>query len=140
MRAGTGNFRQIKTRLPGNALGQWRGEGARARRGNRRSRCDRRCRHSRTCGGGGRSHRSSSIWRRCGAHVLALLRDDGDKLIHRHIIGARRHDDFGQNALVNGLNLHCRLIGFDFGQHVTGLDLIAFFFQPFGEISLFHGG
>ena len=49
-------------------------------------------------------------------------------------------EDLGEDSLVDRLDLHGRLVGFDFGQHVAGLDLVAFFFQPFGQFALFHGG
>ena len=72
--------------------------------------------------------------------VLALARQHGDQLVHRHVGGAFRHHDLGERALVDRLDLHRGLVGLDLGDHVAGLHLLAFLLQPLGEIALLHRG
>src|SRR5437868_11417615 len=55
-------------------------------------------------------------------------------------MGAFRDDDLGEGAFVDRFVIHGRLIGFDFRNHVTGPDLVAFFLQPLGQIAFLHGG
>ena len=43
-----------------------------------------------------------------------------------------------ERALVDGLDLHGRLVGLDLGDDVAGLDRVAFLLQPFGELALLH--
>ena len=78
--------------------------------------------------------------RGCGFRILALLRQHGDELINRHIVGAFRHHDLCHHAILDGFVFHRRLVGLDLGDHVTGLDRFAFLLQPFGEVALFHRG
>ncbi len=54
--------------------------------------------------------------------------------------GAGGDQDLADRAFVDGLDLHGRLVGLDLGDHVAGLDLVAFLLQPLGERALFHGG
>jgi hypothetical protein len=49
------------------------------------------------------------------------------------------HEDLAERALVDGLDLHRRLVGLDLGDDVAGLDGLAFLLQPFGEVALLHG-
>ena len=72
--------------------------------------------------------------------ILALAGQHGDQLVDRHVGGAFRHDDLGQRALVDRLDLHRGLVGLDLGDHVAGLHLLAFLLQPLGEIALLHRG
>ncbi len=47
--------------------------------------------------------------------------------------------NFAERAFVRRLDFHRRLVGLDLGNDVAGLDLIALFLEPFGEIALLHG-
>ena len=33
---------------------------------------------------------------------------------------------FGHQAIINGFHLHGGLVSFDFGDHITGIDFVAF--------------
>ena len=70
-----------------------------------------------------------------GLALAADKRDDGADL---HIVGALGDRDRGDRALVDRLELHGRLVGFDLGEDVPRLDAVAFLDQPFGERPLFH--
>jgi hypothetical protein len=59
-----------------------------------------------------------SLGRR-GVGGFALGDDHPDGRVHRHIVGALVDEDRAERALVDGLDLHCRLVGLDFGEHVT---------------------
>jgi hypothetical protein len=72
--------------------------------------------------------------------VLAFACDEGDELVHGHVGGALRHHDLGQHALVDGLDLHRRLVGLDLGDHVSGLDRVALLLEPLRKVALLHGG
>ena len=63
-----------------------------------------------------------------------------DQLVDRHVGGAFRHHDLGEDAFVDRLDFHGGLVGLDLGDHVAGLDRVAFLLQPLGEVALFHGG
>jgi hypothetical protein len=76
----------------------------------------------------------------CGGHVLALAREDRDPGVHRHIVGVVRHQNLGQNALIDRLDLHGGLIGLDLGQDIAWLHLLALGLQPLGELALLHRG
>ena len=73
-------------------------------------------------------------------HVLAFLRHHGDELIDGDVVGAFRHHDLGHDAVIDGLVFHGRLVGLDLGDHIAGLDRVALFLEPLGEIALLHGG
>src|SRR5262249_19325213 len=45
----------------------------------------------------------------------------------------------GERALVDRLELHRRLVGFDLGEDVAGLHGVALALQPFGDLALGHG-
>jgi hypothetical protein len=49
------------------------------------------------------------------------------------------HDDLADDALIDGLDFHRRLVGLDLGDHVAGGDAVALLDQPFGERALLHG-
>ncbi len=72
------------------------------------------------------------------ALVLALAQDHGDRRVDLHILGAVRHQDLAQRALVDRLDFHRRLVGLDLGQHIAGFDRVAFVLQPLGELALGH--
>ena len=72
--------------------------------------------------------------------VLAFRRQHRDELVDRHVLGAFRHDDLGQHAVVDGLVFHRRLVGLDLGDDVAGLDRVAFFLEPTREVALLHRG
>ena len=88
------------------------------------------------CSGFGRlcglRRRSSS--RLCRArrrlHVLAFARKHGDHRIDGNVLRALGHDDLGERAFVDRLVFHRRLVGLDLGDHVAGLDLVAFLLEP----------
>jgi hypothetical protein len=82
--------------------------------------------------------RGRSVLERGG--VLAIGQDHGDRRIHRDVRGALGHQDLAKRALVDRLHLHGGLVGFDFGDHVAGLDLVALVLDPLGEVALLHGG
>jgi hypothetical protein len=74
-----------------------------------------------------------------GVGILAFGQDGGDRRIHGDVIGALGHQDLAENAFVGRFHFHGRLIGLDLGNHVAGLDDVAFLLQPFGEVALLHG-
>ena len=85
---------------------------------------------------------SRALAGRCrrGLHVLAFRRQHRDELVDRHVGGAFRHHDLGQHAVVDGLVFHRRLVGLDLGDHVAGLDLVAFLLEPARKVALLHRG
>ena len=70
--------------------------------------------------------------------IVSLAGDDPNDIIDRNIGSSIRHNDFGEHAFVDRLDLHGRLVGFDFGQHITRLDWVAHLFQPTREVAFFH--
>ena len=57
------------------------------------------------------------------------------------MVGAALEDDATYaGVIVDGLHLHGGLVGFDLGDHVAGLDRVAFFLKPLGEVALLHRG
>ena len=71
--------------------------------------------------------------------VFALEPEHGDRRIDLDVLRARRNQDAGERALVDRLDLHRRLVGFDFCDDVAGRHGIAFLLQPFGKRALLHG-
>ena len=71
--------------------------------------------------------------------VLALGEDHGDRRIDRDIVGAFRHQNFAERAVVDRLDLHGRLVGLDLGDDIAGLDGVALLLEPLGEVALLHG-
>jgi hypothetical protein len=81
-------------------------------------------------------------WRRRLGYVvgaLAFLQQHGDNRIDLHVLGAFGHHDLADLALVDGLDLHSRLVRLDFGDHIARGDAVAFFHVPLGELALLHG-
>ena len=70
--------------------------------------------------------------------IAVLAGEHGDHVVDRHILRALGHEDLGDRALVDRLDLHGRLVGLDLGDDVAGLDLVAFLLQPLGEVALLH--
>ena len=66
--------------------------------------------------------------------VFSIAGDDADDVIDRHVLCAFGDDDLGEHALVDGLDLHRRLIGLDLGQHVARLDRIALFLSHLARL------
>ena len=73
------------------------------------------------------------------ALVLALLEQQGDRLVDLHALGAAGDQDLAERALVDRLDLHGRLVGLDLGDDVAGLDRVALVLEPLGEVALGHG-
>jgi hypothetical protein len=70
--------------------------------------------------------------------LAAFSLEQSDRLADLHSIGAFGDQDLGDRALVNRLELHCRLVGFDLGKNVAGGHLVALLDQPFGQSPLLH--
>ena len=90
-------------------------------------------------------HRSSGCgalsWRRGGCiRRITLFEQNGDGRIDLHIRSAFGHQEFADDALINGFKLHCRFVGFNLSQKIARLNPISFSNQPFGQGSLFHRG
>jgi hypothetical protein len=85
-------------------------------------------------GAGGRACTAGS-----SADVFAIGSQNGDQRIDLDAFGAGGNDELGNDAFVDGFDFHRRLVGFDLGDHIAGLDRIAFLDQPLGEVALFHG-
>ena len=60
--------------------------------------------------------------------ILAFPRDHCDRRIDRDIVGAIRHEDFRKGAVVDRLDLHGRLVGFDLGEDIARAHRVTFFF------------
>jgi hypothetical protein len=54
-------------------------------------------------------------------------------------LGTARSKDFQNRAVKERLELHRRLVGFDFRQHVAGLHDVAFLLQPLDQRPHGHG-
>jgi len=72
--------------------------------------------------------------------LFALFREHGNELADRNVLRSRGNDDLRHNTLVDGFNLHRRLVGFDLGDDVARRDLVAFLHQPFRERPHRHRG
>ena len=77
--------------------------------------------------------RSTAVLERGG--VLTFRQDHGDGRIHRHIVGALRDENLAEPALIDGFHFHGGFVGFDLGDHLTGLDLVAFLLVPFCKVA-----
>ncbi len=53
--------------------------------------------------------------------LFAFCKDQGDRGVDLHALGALRNEDFLDGAFIDRLDFHGRLVGFDFGQHVADL-------------------
>jgi hypothetical protein len=95
-------------------------------------------------GHGRRPARLAGAWlrgRACGRSRrsgFALALQLGDQGVDLHVLGAGRHEDRFDHAFVDGFDFHRRLVGLDLGDHVAGLDGVAFLDQPLGQGPLFH--
>ena len=116
------------------------GCGGRAVRGRRRILRRGPKRRCRGCGRGGRGCHSFGICRRrhgcrCflrliiiqSLFIFAFFQNQRDDLVDLYGLRPVRHQYPGQRALVDGFDFHCRLVGFDFGDDLTRLDLVALF-------------
>ncbi len=70
--------------------------------------------------------------------LLALAVQHRDDRADLHVFGPLRHHDPADGAFVDRFEFHRRLVGLDFGDDVSRLDLVAFLDQPLGERALFH--
>jgi hypothetical protein len=70
--------------------------------------------------------------------VLAFFEQHRDRLVDLDALRALRNNDFPDAALVDRLVFHCRLVGLDLGDDVAGMDLVALFLEPAGEIAFGH--
>ncbi len=75
-----------------------------------------------------------------GGGVLALGQDHRDRRVDRDVVGAFRHQDLAERALVDRLHLHGGLVGLDLGDDVAGFDRVALLLVPLGEVALLHRG
>ena len=65
--------------------------------------------------------------------VFAFFDKYGDGRIDLHALGAFGDQDLADDAFIDGLELHGRLVGLDLGHDVAGRDGIAFLHEPFGQ-------
>jgi len=72
--------------------------------------------------------------------AFAIAQQHGDGAVDLHPLGSFGHQDFADRPFVDGLEFHGRLVGFDLGQKVAGMDRIPFLDQPFGERAVLHRG
>jgi hypothetical protein len=73
-----------------------------------------------------------------GIDVLVRRRDHADDLTDGTRV-ALIHETLAQHALTARHELHDRLVGLDFREHVTVLDLLALVLEPLYQSALFHG-
>ena len=147
VRARALELREIERPSRRDALGERRGEDAvAARRGCRlrrrglaaalaagcgcwaaagSSRPARTCRRLRPCGGGAAAARRGAGRATSVSPSSSRTAIDGVDL---HALGALGHDDLADLALVDGLDLHGGLVGLDLGDHLAGLDRVAFLY------------
>ena len=135
--AGACDFADIQTSLGGHAARQrarenaitrcwcrcWRYSSGRRCRNRRGYRCRYGCRFRCSAGGG---------------HGFARFHQHCDHIIHLHRLRAGGHQDAAQNALIHCFHFHRRLIGFDFRNHIAGLDPVTFLLQPTRQIAFRH--
>ena len=148
--SGAGDRRELEIVLPGQATGERRGRDSLVLRGGAGRGLGRRCclrRRSFLLGRRRLRSRGLSLGRgRCTAAlpgcegrrgVLALLAEDRDRSAELEglaLLGHQLQDDAG----VEGLELHRRLVGLDLGDHLTALDLVADGDVPLGDHALLH--
>ena len=63
-----------------------------------------------------------------------------DRRPHLDVLRPRLDQQGLDRALVDGLDLHGRLVGLDLGDHIARAHGVAHLDQPFGEPALLHGG
>src|SRR6185312_4114842 len=76
---------------------------------------------------------------RCWLSLVVAL-DERDRRIDLDVLRAGGNEDLRQLALIDRLDLHCRLVGLDLGDDVAGFDGSAFADKPLGQRALLHGG
>ena len=72
----------------------------------------------------------------CG---FAIFCQNRDHCANSDILGTSINQNFGHNPIINRLNFHCCLIGFDFGNHIARTHVIAISNKPFCKRAFFHG-
>ena len=72
----------------------------------------------------------------CG--VFAFFQQQSDWPVHCHSLRAGRNENAAEDALIDSLHLHRRLVGLDFGDGVAGRNGVALSFQPLCQRSLCH--
>jgi len=83
---------------------------------------------------------------RCGRRLveiggaLAVRENGSDRRVDGNVGRALGDQDLAERAFIGRLDFHRRLVGFDLGDDIAGLDGLAFLFQPLGKVALFHGG
>ena len=77
------------------------------------------------------------LWRRT-TRVLVFTSHNGDHGADLDAFGAFGNHDLANGPFIDRFEFHRRLIGFDLGQDVAGLDRVAFLDQPLGELAFFH--
>ncbi|MGY4504782.1 hypothetical protein ACVWYH_008739 [Bradyrhizobium sp. GM24.11] len=97
------------------------------------------------CSGGRSGFRRLLLlgWRRRFRKIsraLAVGENRRNRRVDGNVGGALGDQDLAECALIGRLDLHGGLVGLDLGDYVAGLDRLALFFQPFGEVALFHRG
>ena len=70
--------------------------------------------------------------------VFALFQQQGDHLIDGDALGSFLNDDLAERAFIDRFDFHGGFVGFDLGDDVAGLDLVAFLLQPLREVALGH--
>ena len=70
--------------------------------------------------------------------AFALAEENGDRRIHLDAFGSGFDEDLADPALVDGLDLHGRLVGLDLGDDVAWRDLVTDILDPFGECAFLH--
>ena len=125
--------RLVAERRPLGNLRRGRGRGGGLRR-DRLRRSLLRCRRR-----GGLLRRRRGGLRRLGRRLLTLLDEHRDRRIDPHALGALADEELPDRPLVDGLELHRRLVGLDLGDHLAGGDAVALLDQPFRQRALLHG-
>ncbi len=74
-----------------------------------------------------------------GVGAFAILQQNGDRGVDLDALGAGGDQDLADHTFVDGFDFHRRLVGFDFGDHVAGLDGVTLVLDPLGERALLHG-
>ena len=69
---------------------------------------------------------------------MAILKQNSDGRVDLDAFAAFGNQKRAHNAFVDGFKLHRGLIGFNLCNHIAGLNLIAFFDQPFRQRAFLH--
>src|SRR5262249_21213889 len=69
--------------------------------------------------------------------VFARAAEDRHRLAELHL-SARGDEELQERALVEGAELHRRLVGLDLGEEIVDVDCVALFLVPRGEDALLH--